>query len=275
MAGINSPMRTFIEWLCHADLLARLTLIETHYSFDPHQYNKLFRDELHKLLQRVNDPTHRQALESMRDFDWIAYVAASVRGSGVRGEREIQERTHDLVAKLLTGTLFRGFDEQKSGPLPLRFKVAVANAIRNMRSKEFNRRKYLPSVPITNEFEPGAVSDNELMTRLTWRGEDGEVVEGFRRLVKERLGELALAVLDSRLAGQQTQSLVGAEELGKPDKNRIKSIVRQIKELARSYAETTGDPGFVRDVDRAMGRERETIDRRLLSTRQGRVGIEM
>lgn len=268
-------METFIEWLCHADILARLTLIETHYSYDPNQYNTLFRDELNKLLQRVSDPAHREALESMRDFNWIAYIAASVRGSGVKGEREIQERTHDLVAKLLTGTLFRGFDEQKAGPMPQRFRAAVGNAIRNVRSKEHNRRRYLPSVPITNEFEPGAVSDNELITRLTWRGEDREIVENFRRLVKERLGELALSVLDARLSGQETQSLVGNEELGRPDKNRIKKVVQQIKELARRYAETTGDQGFVRNVDRAMGRERATIDRRLLSTRQGRVGIEI
>lgn len=268
-------MRTFTEWLCHADILARLTLIETHYSFDPEEYNRLFGEELEKLLQRVTDPTHRAALESMRHFDWIAYIAASVRGSGVRDQRGVQDEAHDVASRLLTGTLFRGYDQTKSGPMPQRFKVAVANAIRNVRSKEFNRRKYLPSVPITNEFEPGAVANDELLARLSWRGEDREVIENFRRLVRERLGELALAVLDARLSGQETQSLVGVEELGRPDKNRIKKVVQQIKSLARSYAETTGDPGFVRDVDRAMGRERATIDRRLLTTRQGRVGIEM
>ncbi len=268
-------MKTFTEWLCHADLLARLRLIETHYSFDPAEYNRLFQGELEKLLHRVTDPTHRAALESMRDFDWTGYIAASVRGSGVKDQRELQEKSHDIVSKLLTGTLFRGFDEQKSGPMPQRFRAAVANAIRNVRSKEYNRRKYLPSVPISNEFEPGSVANDELLGRLAWRGEDREMVEHFRHLVRERLGELALAVLDARLAGQETQSLVGAEELGRPDKNRIKKTVQQIKALARSYAETTGDPGFVRDVDRAMGRERMTVDRRLLTTRQGRVGVEM
>ncbi len=273
-SGLNTRMKTFTEWLCHADILARLHLIENYFSFDPQQYNRLFQEELEKLLQRVTDPAHREALESMRSFNWVGYISSAIR-SNVKGEREIQERTHDIVAKLLTGTLFRGFDEQRSGPMPQRFRTAVANAIRNVRSKEYNRRKYLPSVPITNEFEPGSVSHDELLGRLTWRGEDREMVEQFRHLVRERLGELALAVLDARLSGQETQSLVGIEEFGKPDKNRIKKTVQQIKSLARSYAETTGDPGFLRDVDRAMGRERETIDRRLLSTRQGRVGIEI
>jgi hypothetical protein len=260
-------MRTFIEWLTHLDLLDQLHLIETFYSFDPAAYNRLFETQLEELLARITDPAHRQALASMRDFDWIAYIAASVRGSGVTDQREIQERTHDLVAKLLTGTLFRGYDEQKSGPMPQRFRTAVANALKNLREREANRRKYLPSVPITNEFEPGSVANDELLSR--------EVIESFRRFVRERLGELALSVLDARLAGQETQSLVGAEELGRPDKNRIKKVVQQIKELARRYAETTGDQGFLRDVDRAMGRERATVDRRLLSTSQGRVGIEM
>lgn len=262
-------MRTFTEWLAHTDLLARLSLIENVYSFDPQEYNRLFQTQLEELLGRITDPAHREALESMRTMDWVGYIAASVRGSGVKDQRELQEKSHDIVSRLLTGTLFRGFDESKSGPMPQRFKTAVSNAIKNVRAKEFNRRKYLPSVPISKEFQPGAVADDELMAR------DREVVEHFRRLVKERLGELALSVLDARLSGQETQSLIGREELGRPDKNRIKKAVQQIKALAREYAQATDDQGFLRDVDRAMGREEATVKKRLLSTRQGRVGIEL
>lgn len=207
-------------------------------------------------------------------MDWVGYISSAIR-KDFKGQREIQEQTHDVVSKLLVGTLFRGYDETKSGPMPQRFRAAVTNAVKNLRSKEFNRRKYLPSVPISQEFEPGAVTNDELLARLTWRGEDREVVQHFRRLVKDRLGELALAVLDARLAGQETQSLVGVEELGRPDKNRLKAAVKQIKALARSWAQSTGDQGFLRDVDRAMGREQITVDKRLLTTRQGRVGIEL
>jgi hypothetical protein len=268
-------MKTFVEWLTHLDLLSRLTLIETYYSFDPVEYNRLFQQELKTLLLRVNDPAHRAALESMRDFDWVAYIASSIRRSGFRDQREVQERTHDLVSKLLVGTLFRGFDERKSGPMPLRFRMAVTNAIKNVRSKEANRRRYLPSVSIAQEYQPGGVTDDELMSRLAWRGEDRDVIEGFRRLVKARRGELALAVLDTRVAGPETQSLIGREELGRPDKNQIKKTVQQIKSLAREYAEATGDQGFMRAVDRTMGREYATVQKRLLTTRQGRVGIEL
>lgn len=131
-------MKTFIEWLTDLDLLARLTLIETYYSFDAAEYNRLFHEELETLLQRITDPAHRAALESMRTFSWLGYIASAIRGLGYRDQREVQERTHDIVTKLLVGTLFRGFDETKSGPMPQRFRVAVANAIKNVRSKEAN-----------------------------------------------------------------------------------------------------------------------------------------
>ena len=52
-------MRTFYEYLSDLDLLSRLWLIETYFSFDPAQYNQLFDDELQKLS--VSSPEHREA----------------------------------------------------------------------------------------------------------------------------------------------------------------------------------------------------------------------
>jgi hypothetical protein len=274
-AGIDTSMITFIDWLTDLDLLARLRLIETYYSFDPGQYNQLFQEEMEKLLQRITNAAHRKELEAMKDFDWVGYIASSIRRAGYQDQRDVQERTHDLVARLLTGSLFRGFDEQRSGPMPYRFKASVANAVKNMKSKDGNRRRYLPSVSIRQSFEPGGVTGDDLTARLTWSGLDNEMVAEFRRLVRERLGDLALAVLDARLSGQQTKALVGLPELGSPDKNRIKRVVQQLKSLGRSFAASQGDEAFARDVERALGREKETVAKRLLSTRQGQVGIEV
>jgi len=39
-------MRTFYEFLSDLDILSRLWLIETYFTFDPAQYNRLFDDEL-------------------------------------------------------------------------------------------------------------------------------------------------------------------------------------------------------------------------------------
>ena len=44
----------------------------------------------------------------MRGFNWVGYIAKSVRNSGCRDQREVQERTHDIVVKLITGGLFPG-----------------------------------------------------------------------------------------------------------------------------------------------------------------------
>ena len=128
-------METFIEWLAHLDLTARLRLLETYYTFNPAEYNRLFQDELEKVIARTNDPAHRLSLEELRDFDWIAYIAASVRNAGFRDYRAGQEAISDLASKFLLGKLFSGWDERTSGPLILRFKKSVSNGIANMREK--------------------------------------------------------------------------------------------------------------------------------------------
>ena len=102
-------MQTFCQWLSQ--------LRETYFTFDTKQYNRLFDDALETLLQRVRVPAHRQILEGLRDFDWIANIAASVRHAGFHDQREVQERTHDIAVKPLVGKLFTGFDEGQSGRL--------------------------------------------------------------------------------------------------------------------------------------------------------------
>jgi hypothetical protein len=248
-------METFYEWLTNLDLLARLRLLESYFTFDAKQYNQLFEDELEKLLQRVTDPTHRQVLERMRGFDWVGYIAASVRNAGFRDYRQRQEVTADVASKLLLGKLFRGFDERTSGPMDLRFKTSVANGVRNIIEKERNRKRYLATA--STEYEPAARSSSV--------HDDEKVIEDFRRLVRSRLGDMALAVFDLRMGGGETKSLVGQGGLG-VTRFAIKRLVREIKVLAREYAERLGDPGFLRDLQRAMERESNTVEKRRATT---------
>ena len=42
----------------------------------------------------------------------------------------------------------------------------------------------------------------------------------------------------------------------------IKRAVQEIKALARQYASGIGDPAFLRDIERAMGREETTVEKR-------------
>ena len=104
--------------------------------------------------------------------------------------------------------------------------------------------------------------------------DDGEekVIADFRQLVWNRLGELGIAVLDARLAGEETKSLVGREDLGSPGRFVIKRVVAEVKALARKYAQRLGDPAFLREIERAMEREGATVQKRLatVAARYGR-----
>ena len=261
-------MQTFWQWLAQLRLLG-----ENYVTFDPQQYDRLFDEELEKVIARTSDPTHRQALEGMRGFGWMAYIAVSVRNAGCRDYRDGQERIHDITVKLLTGKLFSGFDERTSGPMDLRFKRSVGNAIRNMIEKEKNRRHYLPSIPIQQEFEPGGVTADDLPDRLPAQDDDERLIQGFRSLVKRRLGGLGIAVLQVRLAGGEVKSLVGLPALGSPGKWVIKRVVGEIKALAREYAEALGDPELLRRIERAMEAEEETVAKRRASLRARRQGV--
>ena len=140
----------------------------------------------------------------MKGFDWVNYIAATVRNAGYRDYREGQEKTHEVVVKLLTGKLFRGFDQHDSGPIDLRFKRSVANAVKNLVELDRNRRHYLPTVPIQQTFTPGGVTADRLPARSV-PTDDEEAVENFRKLLRDRLGGLAVAVFDLRLAGRPSR----------------------------------------------------------------------
>ncbi len=215
------------------------------------------------MVGRVRDSTRRQALERMRGFRWMAYIAASVRNAGYRDQREVQELAHDIAAKLLTGGLFRDYDETRHGPMDLRFKRSVANAIRNLVEKERNRRHYLPTVPIGQEAEPGSTASDD-------DGGSEKVIQDFRKLVRRRLGAIGVAVLDVRLAGGEVKGLVGRPDLGSPGRCGIKNAVQQVKELAKEYARSLGDSELLRRIERAMASEEETIQRRQATTRARR-----
>jgi len=258
--GIDNFMETFYGWLSQLDLIRRLA--ENYVTFDRAQYNDLFGSELEKVIKQVRDPAHREILERMRDFDWVGYIAGMVRHAGYRDQREVQEKTHDVVVTLLVGKLFRGFDEQRSGPMDRRFRASVGNAIRNLVEKERNRRRLLPTTSIGQEFWPGSVTAEDLPARSSAPEDDSKVIEGFRELVRRRLGDLGIAVLDTRLDGSETKCLVGSPLLGSPGKWIIKKVVSEIKTLAREYAVMVGDTELSRRIEKAMAGEEATVAKR-------------
>jgi hypothetical protein len=151
--------------------------------------------------------------------------------------------------------------------MDLRFKKSVANAIRNVVELERNRRRYIPSVPIGQEVEPGVIAAADLPDRPPV-GQDEQVIENFRELVRRRLGDLAVAIFDLRMNGGETKSLVGSPTLGSPSKWAVKKVVQEIKALGRQYAASIGDFGLLRRIERAMEDEAGTVAKRRASTLQ-------
>ena len=125
----------------------------------------------------------------------------------------------------------------------------------------------MPTVPIDQE------RGDDLPDRTSAEN-DEKVIDDFRRLVRNRLGELGIAVLDARLAGQETKGLVGGPTLGAQEGSQVKAIVQKVKALAKEYAQRRGDPAFLREVERAMEREEATVAKRRTATAARRsVGV--
>jgi hypothetical protein len=133
--------------------------------------------------------------------------------------------------------------------------------------KERNRKKYLRPVSIATDFVPGGVRAEELPARPE-SDHDATLIERFRKMLQAQHGDLALAVFDARLDGQQTKDLVGLPELGSPSKFQVKHAVQQVKAAACAFAQAEGDPAFQRQVERLLAAEAATVGQRKATTRQ-------
>lgn len=146
----------------------------------------------------------------------------------------------------------------------LRFKQSVWNIIRNLVAKEQTRRKRIPSLSVERGEDVPAPSPKQ---------DDEQIIHAFRRLVRQRLGNLALAVLDARLNGEKTESLVGVKELGSPSRNAIGRIVTQVKELAREFAASLGDSQLLRRIEQAMAAAGRAVEKRKETIAARRVAV--
>jgi hypothetical protein len=83
--------------------------------------------------------------------------------------------------------------------------------------------------------------------------EDG-IIGRFRQVVADRLGDLAVLVLDVRLAGGEAASLVGCKAVGNPSRREVERAVRGITRLAKAQAASADDLVLLR-IQRAMEEE--------------------
>lgn len=240
----------FSTWLLRNGLL---DLIEVSGEFPKDAYNDLFRQQ----MAQVDAPEAQQQAAQLSDFDWVGYIARSLRNAGFQ-DADVDPQVHETSIRLLVkpGQLFAGWDGK--APIAARFKLSVRNAIYNLLEKRQAKRRRIPSTSIGSE--PGGITASDIVARSA--SGDDEVVEAFRQLVRDRLGDLAAAILDLRLSGQETKGLVGSPMLGEPTSYAIKMAVKAIKLLAAEFARIRDDEEFLGMIDRAMASEAKTMKKR-------------
>lgn len=248
----GAALDTDMTWIHFSDWILdrRPPLVEMSGEFPKAGINRLFNTELERLIAQVYQPQQRTELAKLRNFDWCGYIDRAARNGGFR-DFELDEVVHDIAVKLLMGGLFRDWNGQ---PLDRRFKASVKNALINMAAKHGSRRRWLPAA----EIEPDDVAGRQAP-------DDEEAIEEFRRLVRDRLGNFALAVLDERINGGETKALIGSPHLGYPTSHKLKTCIRAIKALAVGF----GDHDFRNMVRNALDRERETVQRRFAVPARG------
>jgi len=252
-------MITFLDWLDVHDTETLLGLLENAEYFDPQNYNPVFEGELTKLLDRIHDPEVQKQIAALRGFDFGSYIARSLVRAGFRND-DVEPYFHDLIMKLVLspGKLFTNWNPKKHGPLERRVRASIWNGIRNIVEKIHNRRKV---VTLTDP----AVMAQQHAGRQPYSG----VLDDFRRIVAEKLGKLAAAILDWRMEGRDVKSMVGKAELGSPTIYSIKREVQAIKSLAHRFASQSGDPAFLQKVEKAIAGEAATVAKRQAARPRG------
>ena len=253
----------FVEWLAHRHIETLLQLLEGADYFNPQQYNSAFVAGLDELLGRIQNPAAREQIEAMKSFDFGAYIARSLARAGFTGEN-LQEHFHALVVRLLLkpGKLFRGWRPEDHGSLDRRLKAATWNGIRNIAEKERNRRKW------TTNTDPGVMAG----MFAGKQDHSSSLVDQFKRLVADRLGPLAAAILDWRFDGNEVKDMVGNPQFDSPSVYAIKREVQEIKRLAHDFAIQNDDPRFLAAVERGMNAEARTVAKRQQAMAARRAG---
>jgi hypothetical protein len=205
-------MALFIDWMTYRDVATLLALLEHAEFFDPQSYNPAFEGELEKLIARIQNPELRKQVSEMRGFDFGGYLAGSLRKAGFKDD-DLQDGFHEIAVKMLvTGKLFKGWNPQKHGFLLQRYRRSVWNGIRNLAEKSRNRRKW--STPT----DPATMGDM-FAGRQAYSG----LLDDFCKVVGEKLDNLAMAIFDAKLSGEDAKSLVGNASVGSPSIYNIAS----------------------------------------------------
>jgi hypothetical protein len=265
---MRSPYTPFLIWLAEKCLHNNDTFInEVSTEFPKEQINTLFEKDFSKAYQRVlgdsmgfrqtdtggvvslNTPrTHYQTWLMFKDYDWVGYLSAAVRRSGVPVHDQ-DSTVANIVVYLLVkpGKLFAGWDG--TSPLEARWKLAVRNAVINARERRRTDHKRHAAVSLE---EPGVVA-----TTASTSPFPDEAIDRFKERVEERLGKPAVALLQHLLDGGEVKDLVKNKTF---TSYRAKELMKGLKsELAKFAA---NEPGLALRIHKLLDKEQETLNRR-------------
>lgn len=244
----------FTEWLFDHEnpgyVLDLFDLLEVSGQFPRGEFNALFRQQLARRIAHVGTEEAQEQLSHLNDFDWIGYIARSLRSAGF-SDADIDPMAHDVVVKLLVqGQLFPGWDGRS--PLIARFKVAVKNAILNQVEKQRVRRRRIPATSIHQQDDaPGVDITAPAPTSHA-------LIDQFRDHLRRHYGAVAVEVLDQRLEGGEVKELIG--QPGLETSYRLKQVVQAIKQAAEEFAQD--EPELLNMIRRAMTSEADTVEKR-------------
>ncbi|WP_237225498.1 hypothetical protein [Rubinisphaera sp. JC750] len=221
-----------------------LWLHEVTSLFDRDGFNKLFRNELQKLISKTDDSEKQQQLIRFQETDFVGYVDRSLRNAGFRDE-ELDSKVSQVIQHLLVhpGKLFSGWRGQ---PIEGRFKLAVRNAILNLVEKRNRERE---RYWIGNIHQMGIPAPDKNLSQT--------LVDEFREFLRLRAGNEAVEILDARLSNVSMKSI--ADERG--SSHRVKEIVKVLKHTAKEFA--ADDPMLDGLIRQAMEEESERVRKRV------------
>lgn len=217
--------------------------------FDHAGFNALFRDQLAALLPRVTDGSRRASVRAMQDFDFVAYILASLRNAGFRDQQEREQAAHDLIVQLLVspGQLFVGYSAS-SGPLEARFRLSVQNGVRNLLRGQRRRQRSSRAVSIGHE--AGELPAHAIPDRRHDEELDDEMMTAFRDYLAEELGDDAVTLLDRRLDGVSLRQLVRDPVFNGSSAWAMRRLMRTVRDAALAFARQHGDDEFLAAVER-------------------------
>ena len=217
--------------------------------------------DLEKVIAKTRDPAHRQALERMRGFNWLGYIAASVQELRLpRPEGDPGEERMMSPSSCSSG----GYSETTTSGGTVRWTCGSRTRVGNCH-QEHGREGAKPAAATPDRaHRPGSRAErHDRRGRQRRKGHQGLPATRPQAAGRDSGSPSSMC----GLAGGETKSLVGS-----PCSRLSWKMGHQVRRCRRSSSWHGTLPSrsaildFVRDIERAMGREEETIAKRRTAT---------